>query len=147
MSELTEHIWIDWKYTYAFMLFDWAPIIGVMWICSLLNTCSLTKAACCRVHILFCLHSICWVLPARGNYRFVWKSFRSGTTFFMNHNLSEFCLIHLFFISEMLWSGIENFVFDWLINADRWGPSYNTVILYIYIFDGLIFTIDMLYKR
>lgn len=28
--------------------------------------------------------------------------------------------MHSCFISEKLWSGLENFVFDWLINADRW---------------------------
>jgi len=26
---------------------------------------------------------------------------------------------YLFYAAEKLWSGLENFVFDWLINADR----------------------------
>lgn len=80
------------------------------------------------MHILFCMHSLCGVLPSGGSYRFVnlvvlFVSFRP--TFFSRERVSGlgyFVLIlfvSFLLIAEKLWTGLENFVFDWLINADR----------------------------
>lgn len=71
------------------------------------------------MHFLLSVYSFCGVLSAGGSYWFV-------------HNISvTFCLNSMIYflmelsvvIAEKLWSGLENFVFDWLINADRYGYS------------------------
>jgi len=37
----------------------------------------------------------------------------------INYYFFTYCR-RLFVVTEKLWSGLENFVFDWLINADRY---------------------------
>lgn len=72
-------------------------------------------SACSGVHFLLSVYSLCGVLPTRRanrlrNLLFFWLLFDFNYVW-----LSKISL----FSTEKLWVGLENFVFDWLINADR----------------------------
>lgn len=109
-------------------------------------------SACSGVHILFCMHSFCGVLPSGGSYRFVdivvFFIVSFGPTSFLFSFFVPLFVFFFFFcewlsglgsfvlnffvsfllVAEKLWTGLENFVFDWLINADRCG-FYETLSL------------------
>lgn len=72
-------------------------------------------SACCGVHILLSMYSLCGVLPPRRTHRFAHCI--PIVIIFICAYYSKMKL--LVFMAEKLWSGLENFVFDWLINADR----------------------------
>lgn len=81
-------------------------------------------SACSGVHFLLSMYSLCRVLSTGGTY---WLGHFVVMLVFILilHKLVYNICVYIYhlnvvvFIAEKLWSGLENFVFDWLINADR----------------------------
>lgn len=90
------------------------------------------------MYILFCMYSFCRVLSTRGINRF--SALFSCTIIPLSSSVIHF-LIFLPPVAEKLWCGLENFVFDWLINADRYktAPIFLTFLFLLGSFLSLLF--------
>ncbi|KAK4740478.1 hypothetical protein SAY87_032410 [Trapa incisa] len=72
-----------------------------------------TRSACSGVHLLLCLYPICGVLSPGGAYRLAYLLVLCSNHF---NDTNSWTLLSP---AEKLWKELEDFVFDWLINADR----------------------------
>lgn len=109
------------------------------WILFWLYLCYSSQWSVSFVLLVFAL----WSAALRRDLQVSWSCslFRWSLLFFffflqMAFWYCLFCSNALFwfiFLAEKLWSGLENFVFDWLINADRWGSYDSLCMLYAHL--------------